>query len=189
MEPSKFRESRLSINRLCEQMDQLIESKAVDESRACFDQAFGELDELKPKASGDIQKRSVKNLAMKLKGMEGRISKLKTKGTTSSGSGSRVKNNIEWDIDRVAQLSDAFLEKVLENMAGDSGSKVLFGTTGKGIRPNYQVEFKDGRMVSFTGSGHKPKAGPQSQGAKNLSEPFSFQDIGAILNKTIDVKD
>lgn len=183
MEPSKFRESRLSINRLCEQMDQLIEKKEVDESRACFDQAFGELDELRPKASGDIQERSVKNLAMKLKGMEDRISKLKNKGT-SSGSGSRVKNNIEWDIDRVAQLSKTFLEKVLKNMAVDSESKVLFGTTGKGIRPNYQIEFKDGQVVSFTGSGHKPKATPKGQGAKNLSAPFSFQEIAAIVNKT-----
>lgn len=187
MEPSKFRKSRLAINRLCEQMDQLIEEKEVDESRACFDQAFGELDELRPKASGDIQERSVKNLTMKLKGMEDRISKLKTKGTASSGTGTRVKNNIEWDIDRVAQLSKAFLEKVRETMAGDPGSKVLFGTTGKGIRPNYQIEFKDGRMASFTGSGHKPKAGAQDQGAKNLSAPFPFQDIDAILNNTGDI--
>ncbi|MGD9825270.1 hypothetical protein [Desulfobacter sp.] len=187
MEPSKFRKSRLAINRLCEQMDQLIEDKEVDESRACFDQAFGELDELRPKASGDIQERSVKNLTMKLKGMEDRISKLKTKGTASSGPGSRVKNNIEWDIDRVAQLSKAFLEKVLENMAGDPGSNVLFGTTGKGIRPNYQIEFKDGRMASFTGSGHKPKAGAKDQGAKNLSAAFPFQDIYAILNNAGDI--
>ncbi|NWH06141.1 hypothetical protein [Desulfobacter latus] len=184
MEPTKFRESRLSINRLCEQMDQLIEKKALDESRACFDKAFGELDELRPKASGDIQERSVKNLAMKLKGMEGKISKLKTKGTASSGSGSRVKNNIEWDIDRVAQLSKTFLEKVLKNMADDAESQVFFGTTGKGIRPNYQIKFKDGQITWFTGSGHKPKAGPKGQGAKNLSTPFLFQEINAILNNT-----
>jgi hypothetical protein len=183
MEPTKFRESRLSINRLCEQMDQLIENKELDESTACFDKAFGELDELRPKASGDIQERSVKNLTMKLKGMEGKISKLKTKGTTSS-SGSRVKNNIEWDIDRVAQLSKKFLEKVLKNMADDLESKVFFGTTGKGIRPNYQIKFKDGQIAWFTGSGHKPKAGPKGQGAKNLSTPFPFQEIDAILNKT-----
>ena len=184
MEPTKFRESRLAINRLCDQMDQLIEQKEVDESRACFDQAFGELDELRPKASGDIQERSVKNLAMKLKGMEGRIAKLKTKGTTSSGSGSRAKNNIDWDLDRVAQLSKNFLEKVLQNMAGDAESKVLFGTTGKGIRPNYQITFKDGQTISFTGSGHKPKAGPTGQAAKNLSSPFSFQDINGIVFET-----
>ena len=182
MEPNKFRESRMSINRLCEQMDQLIENKEVDESKACFDQAFGELDELKPKASGDIQERSVKNLAMKLKGMEDRISKLKTKASSSSGSGSRVKNCIEWDIDRVAQLSEAFLEKVLGNMAGDPESKVFFGTTGKGIRPNYQIEFKDGQIATFTGSGHKPKTAPPGQGAKNLSAPFTFQQINDILN-------
>ena len=184
MEPSKFRESRLSINRLCEQMDQLIENKEVDESRACFDQAFGELDELTPKASGDIQERSVKNLAMKLKGMKSRISKLKTKGSAASGSGSRVKNNIEWDIDRVAQLSKPFLEKVLTNMAKDTESKVLFGTTGKGIRPNYQIEYKDGRIAAFTGSGHKPKEIKPGQGAKNLSDPFAFQDIEAVVYQT-----
>ncbi|EIM65156.1 hypothetical protein [Desulfobacter postgatei] len=184
MEPSKFRESRVSINRLCDQMDQLIEQEEVDESRACFEQAFGELDELKPKVSGDIQERSVKNLAMKLKGMKERISKLKTKGTASSGSGSRVKNNIEWDIDRVAQLARTFLEKVLKNMAGDPESKVFFGTTGKGIRPNYQIQFKEGQIASFTGSGHKPKTVSPGQGAKNLSAPFSFQEVDAILNKT-----
>ncbi len=183
MEPTKFRESRLSINRLCEQMDQLIENKDLDESTACFDKAFGELDALRPKASGEIQERSVKNLAMKLRGMQDRIAKLKNKGTASSGSGSRVKNNIEWDIDRVAQLSKNFLEQVLKNMAVDSESKVLFGTTGKGIRPNYQVEFNDGQIISFSGSGHKPKANSPGQGAKNLSAPFPFQDIDAIVNK------
>lgn len=181
MEPNEFRESRISINRLFEQMDQLIENKEADESRVFFDKAFGELDELTPKASGEIQERSVKNLAMKLKGMDERISKLKTKGSSSS-SGSRVKNNIEWDIDRVAQLSKTFLGKVLGNMAGDSESKVLFGTTGKGIRPNYQIKFQDGQMASFTGSGHKPKAGASGQGAKNLSSPFPFQEIDAVLN-------
>lgn len=184
MEPTKFRESRLAINRLCEQMDELIENKEVDESKACIDRAFDELDELRPKASGDIQERSVKNLAMKLKSMEDRISKLKIKGASSSSPGARVKNNIEWDIDRVAQLSNPFLEKVLKNMAVDSESKVLFGITGKCIRPNYQIEFKGGQIVSFTGSGHKPKENPKGQGAKNLSAPFSFLEIEGIVNKT-----
>ena len=180
MEPSKFRESRQSINRLCEQMAQLIEKNAVDESKACFDQAHGQLDELRPQAAGDIQKRSVKNLALKLRGIEGKISKLKVRGSGSSGAGSRGKNKIEWDSERLAQLSKAFLEKILENLAGDPEATVCLGTTGKGIRPNYQIEFKDGRKVAYTGSGHKPKTGG---GARNLSSPFSFKDIEEIVKQ------
>ncbi len=180
MEPNKFRESRQSINRLCEKMAKLIDKNDVDESRVYFDRANGELDELTPQAAGDIQKRSVKNLALKLRGIEGKISKLKVRGSASSGAGSRGKNKIEWDNERVAQLSRNFLEKVLQNMGGDSEAKVCLGTTGKGIRPNYQIEFKDGSQVAYTGSGHKPKAGA---GGRNLSTPFSLIEIETIVNQ------
>ncbi len=182
MEPNKFRESRQAINRMCENIDQLIEKKAVEESKACFEEVNGELDLLRPQAEGEIQERSVKNLGMKLNILKGKISKLKAKKTSSRKSGGGVKVQIEWDEERVAQLSPKFLEKVFANMEGDTGAKVLFGTTGKGIRPNYRIEFEDKRVVAFAGSGHKPQTSPSSAGAKNLSAPFAFQVIESILN-------
>ena len=182
MEPNKFRESRQAINRMCENIDQLIEKKDVEESKARFEQVFGELDALRPQAEGEIQERSVKNLGMKLNVLKMRIAKLKAKRTSSRKSGGGAKVQIEWNEERVGQLSTPFLEKAFANMEGDAESKIFFGTTGKGIRPNYRIEYTDGRMVAYTGSGHKPQETPSASGAKNLSAPFAFPVIESILN-------
>ncbi len=69
-------------------------------------------------------------------------------------------------------------------MAADAEAKVFFGTTGKGIRPNYRIQFNDKRVLGFTGSGHKPQDDLPASGAKNLSDPFAFQVIEtALMNK------
>ncbi|MDD9304092.1 MAG: hypothetical protein HUK40_17785 [Desulfobacter sp.] len=184
MEPNKFRESRQAINRMCENVDQLIEDKAVEESKTGFEEVSGVLDTLRPQAEGEIQERSVKNLGMKISILASKIAKLKTKKTSTRRSAGTAKPMVVWDEERVGQLSAPFLRKVFANMGGDAQSKVFFGTTGKGIRPNYRIEYSDKRLLGFTGSGHKPQDPPSASGAKNLSDPFDFQVIeSALKNK------
>ena len=181
MEPNKFRESRLSINRMYDKIDQLIEKNAVEESKSSLEQANADLDALRPEAEGDIQKRSVKNLAIRLNHLDTRIQKLKTKRTVSSKAGGG-KAAIEWDEGRISQLAVSYLENVYANMKGDEASRVLLGTTGKGIRPNYRIEYSDGRVSGFTGSGHKPQKDQPAAAQKNLSDPFPCKVIKSILD-------
>lgn len=184
MDPNQFRESRQAINRLCDNIDQLIEAKSMEDSKECLEEVHVKLDTLRPHAEGEIQLRSVKNLGMKLNGLAFRISKLKPKKTPARKRGPATpKIVIQWDEERVEQLSLPFLKKVYANMGGDADAKVFFGTTGKGIRPNYRVEFTDDRVLGFTGSGHKPQETPPASGAKNLSDPFSYEVICEILQK------
>ncbi len=181
MDPNKFRESRQAINRMCEHINGLIEKKAVDESKVCFEEVNVELDTLRPQAEGEIQERSVKNLGMKLNILAGKIAKLKEK-KASRQNASGGKQNIQWNEERIGALAKAFLTKLIANMAEDKDSKVFFGTTGKGIRPNYRIEFGDGRVVGFTGSGHKPQDSLPAKGGCKLSEPFSFDVIQSALS-------
>lgn len=180
MDPNKFRESRQAINRMCENIDNLIEQKSVEESKVCFDEVHGELETLRPQAEGEIQMRSVKNLGFKLNALSSKISKLKAKKASSRRS-SGGKPSIVWNEERLAQLAVPFLEKLFANMGGDTEAKVFLGTTGKGIRPNYRIEFKDGGITGFTGSGHKPQDPLPAKGATNLSDPFPFETIKTIL--------
>lgn len=182
MEPNKFRESRLSINRMYDKIDQLIEEKAVEESKTRFEKVSADLDALRPEAEGDIQKRSVKNLAIRLNHLDTRIQKLKTKRTVSSKSGGG-KAAIEWDEERIAQLAVPYLQKVYANTQGDTEAQILLGTTGKGIRPNYRIQYSDGRISGFTGSGHKPQKDQPAAGQKNLSDPFPCTVIKSILDE------
>jgi len=181
MEPNKFRESRQAINRMCVKLDEFIEDKAIEESKAYFEEVIGELDVLRPEAEGEIQERSVKNLGMKLNALSGKISKLKAKRTSTRRSSGGGKPMIVWDEERVGQLATPFLEKVYTNMDGDTESKVFFGTTGKGIRPNYRIQFNDSQITGFTGSGHKPQDPLPASGANNLSDPFAFPVIKTLL--------
>jgi len=181
MEPNKFRESRQAINRLCDNIDKLIEDKSAEESKVCLEQVHGDLDVLRPQAEGEIQERSVKNLGMKLNALASRISKLKAKRTSTRSASGGGKTMIVWDEERVGQLATPFLEKVYANMDGDTECQVFFGTTGKGIRPNYRIKFSDSRLTGYTGSGHKPQDPLPASGANNLSDPFAFQVIKSAL--------
>ncbi len=62
MDPNQFRESRQAINRLCDNIDQLIEEKSMESSKECLEEVHVKLDTLRPHAEGEIQLRSVKNL-------------------------------------------------------------------------------------------------------------------------------
>jgi hypothetical protein len=178
MEPDKFRESRQEINRMCKNVHALIDQKALEESQVGYEKVHEQLSILKPLAEGEIQKRSVKNLGIKLKNLSTLIRKLKPKagGTRKAG-----KVGIAWDEERLSQLATPFLEKVLQNAGEDQGAAVSLGTTGKGVRPNYQVHFSDSRITSFSGSSHKPSQKPNAGKTKNISPPFSRQIIENIL--------
>ena len=180
MEPEKFRESRQAINRLCKGIDLLIEQKELEASTEGHMEVSSRLDILKPQAEGEIQKRSVKNLGIKIKGLSTLIAKLKPKKKPAATR--EPKNSIVWDEERLGQLSTAFLEKVFMNMGDDKNASVCFGTTGKGIRPSYQIEFSNQETTAFTGSGHKPQTKVLSPGTKKISQPFSHGVIDSILH-------
>ena len=179
MEPDKFRESRRAINRLCKGIDLLIEQKEREASKKGHIEVSSQLDILKPQAKGEIQKRSVKNLGIKLKGLSTLIAKLKPKKKPAIKREPKIA--IAWDEERLGQLSPAFLKKVFMNMGDDTKARVCFGTTGKGIRPSYQIEFGNQETKAFTGSGHKPQAKPILPGTRKISQPFSHEVIDSIL--------
>jgi len=180
MEPDKFRESRQAINRLCKKIDLLIEQKELEASTEGHTEVCSRLDILKPQAKGEIQKRSVKNLGIKIKGLSNLIAKLKPKKKPAVKRAPKIA--IIWDEERLKQLSPIFLKKVFKNMEDDTKARVCFGTTGKGIRPSYQIEFANQETKAFTGSGHKPKTKSFSPGTQNISQPFSHEVIDSILH-------
>lgn len=183
MEPDKFRESRQAINRLCKNINLLIEQKELESSTEGYEAVCSKLDILRPQAEGEIQKRSVKNLGIKIKGLSTQIGKLKPK---KKPAGAGVKREpkvlIQWDKERLKQLSNGFLEKVFKNMGNNKNASVRFGTTGKGIRPSYQIEFGNNETTAFTGSGHKPQKKSLSASTKKISQPFSQEEIDSILH-------
>lgn len=178
MEPDKFRESRQEINRMCKTVHALIDRKDLEESKAGYEKVHEQLKILKPQAEGEIQKRSVKNLGIKLKNLSTLIHKLKPK---SSGTRKAGTAGIVWDEDRLAQLNPAFLEKLLQNMGTDENAAVSLGTTGKGIRPNYQIQFSDKTVATFSGASHKPNPSPAAGAKKNRSPLFSRAVIETAL--------
>lgn len=183
MEPDKFRESRQAINRLCENLALLIEQNAADASRECCREAQEKLDRLIPEADDEVQLRSVKNLGLKIKHLLSLINKLKVKKTAASG---REKNEtipVEWDEDRIKQLSPAFLKKVSANMGSDSKASVCFDITGKGVRPSYQIRFGNQEITTFSGSAHKPKEKSLLGGSHKISRPFSSMAINSAVNR------
>jgi len=183
MEPNKFRESRQAINRLCKNADALIEKKSLEGSKEIYEEVYAKLEVLNPLAEGEIQERSVKNLGVKINGLSMRIAKLKPAKKPANRGAKKGPTGIVWNEERVGQLSPAFLKKLLTNMTKDTGATVCFGTTGKGIRPNYQIKFSNEEVTVFTGSGHKPLDKPLSAGAKKISQPFPYGVIDSALGK------
>ncbi len=183
MEPNKFRESRQAINRLCKNIDSLIEAKSLEASKEIYEEVYTQWETLNPQAEGEIQERSVKNLSVKINGLSMRIGKLKPAKKPAKKGAKKGPTGIVWDEERVGQLSPAFLKKLLSNMAKDTGATVCFGTTGKGIRPNYQIQFSNEDVTVFTGSGHKPLDKPLSAGAKKISKAFPYEVVDSALAK------
>lgn len=179
MDPNQFREARLEINRLFNEIEQCIEKKAAQPSKEIHEKASDLLDELSPQAEGEIQERSVKNLGMKMNMLQGQIKKLKPKKSSAARTSSEP---IEpWDEDRVSQLSESYLDKVLGNMGDDLKAGVCFRMTGKGVRPSYQIEYSDDNKKAFSGSGHKGLKRALPDDPNTISQLFSRQVLESIV--------
>ncbi len=180
MEPNKFRESRLKINQMVQDTITIIDQNELDASNEAFQEVSSVLDILTPQAEGEVQERSVKNLRIRVNALTPLIAKIKPKKKPRKPK--VVQPSFEWDDEHVGQLSPAFLKKVLKNMSDDKDATVCFGTTGKGIRPSYQINFSDKNSTSFSGSSHNSLKKSLSAGAKKVSNPFSYELIQSILN-------
>ncbi|THB79391.1 MAG: hypothetical protein D3926_10870 [Desulfobacteraceae bacterium] len=182
MDPDKFRESRIEINGLLDHIFVAIEKKAYDDSKSTYEKACSLLEDLSPQAEGEIQERSVKNLAMKVEGLLSRIEKIKPKKKQNTGAGYAAASSIEWDESRVAHLSINYLQKVFTNM-GDDGDKVFFSTSGKGIRPSYQIEFKNHDLAAFNGAAHSPLKKTFPPESDLISQPFTQGFIRSVIEQ------
>lgn len=183
MEPNQFRETRLKINKLCNDVVLFVDKKDADASNGAIEKANELLTALTPEADGEIQERSVKNLGLKIKVAKTLIKKIKPKKKKAKRAKAAPKQYIKWDATRLETLSVNYLAKVFANMASGNESKVCFSAVGKGVRPSYQIEFDDGIKTPFSGSGHKPLKRNLSSGDKEISPPFSRSVIESILEK------
>jgi hypothetical protein len=180
MNPDKFRESRQEINRMYENINELITKNDLEGSKEAYEQINVKLDLLRPQAEGEIQKRSVKNLSVRINSLVTGINKIKPRkkqGSQKSGTG------IAWDENLVKQLSPKFLTGVFNNMQSDKNSQVSFGTTGKGIRPRYHIQFSNGTQTVFNGSGHTPVKNTSAAALKKMSDPFRYEFIESVLQQ------
>lgn len=184
MEPNQFRETRVRITQLCNDIVLLVDKKDADASNEALDKASKLLEVLTPEAEGEIQERSVKNLELKIRVASSLIKKMKPlKSAKKKARQAAPKPHIEWTEERLETLSDNYLAKVFANMTANTDTKVYFSATGKGVRPSYQIEFSEDQMTSFSGSGHKPLKKNLSSGPNQISPPFSRSVIESVLER------
>lgn len=180
MDPDKFRQSRQAINRMYEDINVLIDDKDLEASTKGYEIISSKLEKLTPQAEGEIQERSVKNLGVKIDALSIYIAKLKPKKKPRAASNLKP---IEWTEEVLAQLSKLFLKKLSENFADDKNAILYLSTTGKGIRPSYQIKFSDDTSKAFSGSNHNPLKKLLSSGANPISQGFPYETIMSILQK------
>ncbi len=183
MDPNKFREARVEISKVCEKIAVLVADKDGDAAKSDFEKANQLLDVLTPEAEGEIQERSVKNLSWKIKAASMAIDKMKPAKKPRKAKVLSPEDLIDWTEERLATLSDNYLGKVFANLGSDEGNTVFFSTTGKGVRPSYQIDFGTEGITAFSGSGHKPLKRILPGGPERISPPFSRSTIEAILNR------
>ncbi len=179
MEPDQFRESRVAINRLCDNILQMIDAKKTEKAKSYHNEASEQLDQLRSQAEGEVQERSIKNLASKVNMLSMQIQKIKP---GASAAKRKKSQRIEWDEKRIASLAPNFLLKLLENMGTHKHVTVCFGTSGKGIRPNYQILLGPEKSMAYSGSSHKPLAKTMDAKSGRLSRPFTRNVIEKALN-------
>lgn len=178
MDPDQFREIRLKINRLDEDISMSVEKKNEAAAIEKLAQASTLLEKLEAETAGEIQTRSVKNLESKLESASILIGKIKISKTVSKKFVSLEK--IVWDEERLSHLSNTFLTRLLDNMKANTNSQVCFSTTGKGIKPSYQIDFENGEIFAFSGSNHKKLKRKLPENPEKTSPLFSFSKIKNI---------
>lgn len=90
---------------------------------------------------------------------------------------------IKWSEENLPTLGRFFLMDVLENMRGHEKSSVRFGETGCGQKPNYQVTFPNGVVMTLRGSSHKPYETTDEFKDDNISMSFGLADVHAAKNR------
>ena len=184
MDPDQFRKARIKINQLCETIRTLADENNAELSKKKLVQSSALLEDLIPQAEGEIQKRSVKNLGIRINGVSALIDKIKIpKKKAARSKNAAPEQIIDWNEAHLSSLSENYLSKVLTNMETGSDSQVCFSTTGKGIRASYQVAFGDGKSSAFSGSSHKPLKKKLSNSAQKISQPFSLEYIKSIVKQ------
>ena len=81
-----------------------------------------------------------------------------------------------WTPNRISELGMKFLKSVLDNMNTED-TKIRFGTTGQGIKPNYQVSYPEKEPITFSGRNHEKFSGSDRFEENNLSESFPYSTI------------
>ena len=83
-----------------------------------------------------------------------------------------------WTAQRVKSLDPKYKAKVLLNtMDGRThGAIVKFGNMGKGSMPNYQVEYTNGQIFTFSGRSHQRLKVPFFN-PDNLSPAISLNEL------------
>lgn len=180
MDPDKFRQSRQAINQMYKDINILIDDKDLEASTEGYEIISSKLEKLTPQAEGEIQERSVKNLSLKVDALSTFISKLKPKKKSRSTDSAEP---ISWDEKQVGQLSKLFIKKITENLAEDKAATVYFSSTGKGIRPSYQIKFSNDRIKAYSGSSHSPLKKLLPSDENKISQGFSYETITSILQK------
>ncbi len=89
---------------------------------------------------------------------------------------------LEWTEENLPQLGKLFLLSVEQNMRHDD-TKVRFGLTGTGARPNYEVEFPNGRRLAYGGLSHEQDTRADTFHEKRISQAFSRQQISDAIKK------
>lgn len=89
-----------------------------------------------------------------------------------------------WTEEHLSCLGRIFLRKVLDNMRGYDESTVKFGTTGKGIQPNYQITYPNGIVRTIRGSSHGNYTDTEQFDSTKTSEVFSFAQVSKAYNNS-----
>ncbi|MFH2092965.1 MAG: hypothetical protein ABIJ31_11435 [Pseudomonadota bacterium] len=179
MDPDQFREIRVKISQLCDNIITLAENNDAQTSKNKLSQANVLLDGLTPQAEGEIQQRSVKNLGLKCNALSAMIDKIKVTKKAAPDS------NIDWNEAYLSSLPGNYLSKVFANMGSDKTCRVCFSTAGSGIKASYQIDFGDGKCPAFSGSSHKELKRTLLQSSQKVSQPFSLSTIESIINKKV----
>lgn len=84
-------------------------------------------------------------------------------------------SQLEWNEETLPSLPKLYLMRVEKNMR--SGSTVRFGLMGNGTNPNYELELSDGSRLPYGGLSHKRDERTEAFEEKNLSPPFTLEQL------------
>ena len=95
-------------------------------------------------------------------------------------------NDSERPVWETVRSPDYYL-KVMDNMRNLRGDRsVRFGTGGNGERPNYQVEYPDGRKVPYFSSNHQINREVDAYDPEHLSRSYSFLEVRELMKSCLE---